>query len=151
MRFIGLLAVVLGWSLLAQAESLDTVQVPVDGRGDAQRQDALAEGLEQMLVRLSGQRDVLNEAVASEAASRLDRWVTRYDYNTLDDGSSALQARYDVNGLMAFMAEQGASVWGMPRPGCCSGWWSRAQAAARWWWKVIRFMRSWLRKPSDVA
>ena len=62
MRFIGLLAVLLGWSLLAQAESLDTVQVPVDGRGDAQRQDALAEGLEQMLVRLSGQRDVLNEA-----------------------------------------------------------------------------------------
>ena len=53
MRFIGLLAVLLGWSLLAQAESLDTVQVPVDGRGDAQRQDALAEGLEQMLVRLS--------------------------------------------------------------------------------------------------
>ena len=40
MRFIGLLAVLLGWSLLAQAESLDTVQVPVDGRGDAQRQDA---------------------------------------------------------------------------------------------------------------
>ena len=116
MRFIGLLAVLLGWSLLAQAESLDTVQVPVDGRGDEQRQDALAEGLEQMLVRLSGQRDVLNEAVASEAASRLDRWVTRYDYNMLDDGSSALQARYDVNGLMAFMAEQGASVWGMPRP-----------------------------------
>ncbi|BAP14477.1 hypothetical protein AS19_16260 [Alcanivorax sp. NBRC 101098] len=115
MRWIGLLAVLLGWSVLAQAQSLDTVQVPVDGRGEAQRQDALAQGLEQMLVRLSGQRDVLDESVASEAATQLDRWVTRYDYSNLEDGRSALQARYDVNGLMAFMADRGASVWSMPR------------------------------------
>ena len=40
MRFIGLLAVLLGWSLLAQAESLDTVQVPVDGRGDDEAERA---------------------------------------------------------------------------------------------------------------
>ena len=49
MRWIGLLAVLLGWSVLAQAQSLDTVQVPVDGRGEAQRQDALAQGLEQIV------------------------------------------------------------------------------------------------------
>lgn len=115
MRWIGLLTVLLGWSLLAQAQSLDTVQVPVDGRGETQRQDALSEGLEQMLVRLSGQRDVLDKSLASEAAAQLDRWVTRYDYSTLE-GGSVLQVRYDVNGLMAFMADQGASVWGMPRP-----------------------------------
>ena len=128
------------------------MQVPVDGRGDAQRQDALAEGLEQMLVRLSGQRDVLNEAVASKAASRLDRWVTRYDYNTLDDGSSALQARYGREWLDGFHGRSRRIGMGLaPAPGICSGWWSRAQAVARWWWKVIRFIHKSLMKPSGVG
>lgn len=111
MRFLGIVALLLGLCLVARAESLNTVVQSVDGRGDSERQQALQQGLRDMLVRLSGKQQVLDQPVTEQALAQLDRWVTRYDY----DGDN-LVVRYDTRGLMDFMASEGASVWGFPRP-----------------------------------
>lgn len=111
MRFLGMVALLLGLALVAQAESLNTVELTVESRGEAQRQQALQQGLKDMLVRLSGKQQVLEQPVLEQALAQLDRWVTRYDY----DGDQ-LMVRYDTRGLMDFMAAAGAPVWGFPRP-----------------------------------
>ncbi|WP_290538698.1 MULTISPECIES: DUF2066 domain-containing protein [Alcanivorax] len=111
MRFLGIVALLLGLSLGARADSLDVVALPVDGRGETERQEALQQGLKNMLVRLSGKQQVLDQPVTEQALAQLDRWVTRYDYN-----GDTLLARYDTRGLMDFMAAKGAPVWGFPRP-----------------------------------
>jgi hypothetical protein len=111
MRFLGIVALLLGLSLGARADSLNMVVLPVDGRGETERQEALQQGLKQMLVRLSGKQQVVDQPVTEQALAQLDRWVTRYDYN-----GDTLLARYDTHGLMDFMAVEGAPVWGFPRP-----------------------------------
>ena len=115
MRFVGWLALVAGFVLSVTgpvlANALDTVSIAVEDRSEAAQQQALKEGLDQVLVRLAGKKAVLDMPVAPAAAEQLDRWVTRYDYQGDD-----LVARYDVQGLMEFMAGQGAPVWGLPRP-----------------------------------
>lgn len=111
MRFVGIVALVLGIVLAAGADSLDTVAVAVESRGETERQQALQEGLQEMLVRLSGKEQVLDQPVTGAALKQLDRWVTRYDYS-----GDQLKARYDTRGLMDFMAGEGVPVWGFPRP-----------------------------------
>lgn len=111
MRFLGIVALLLGLALGARADSLNTVVLAVEDRGDIERQQALQQGLKQMLVRLSGKQQVLEQPVTGQALGQLDRWVTRYDY----DGDN-LVVRYDTRGLMDFMAAEGAPVWGFPRP-----------------------------------
>lgn len=111
MRFLGIVALLLGLALGAWADSLNTVALAVDGRGDTERQQALQQGLKDMLVRLSGKQQVLEQPVTEQALGQLDRWVTRYDY-----AGDSLVARYDTRGLMDFMAAEGAPVWGFPRP-----------------------------------
>lgn len=111
MRFLGIVALVLGLALGAQADSLNTVALAVEGRGETERQQALQQGLKDMLVRLSGKQQVLDQPVTEQALAQLDRWVTRYDY-----AGDQLMARYDTRGLMDFMAAEGAPVWGFPRP-----------------------------------
>lgn len=111
MRFLGIVALLLGLALGARADSLDTVALAVEGRGETERQQALQQGLKDMLVRLSGKQQVLDQPVTELALAQIDRWVTRYDY-----AGDQLVARYDTHGLMDFMAAEGAPVWGFPRP-----------------------------------
>ena len=75
MRFLGMVALLLGLALVAQAESLNTVALTVESRGEAQRQQALQQGLKDMLVRLSGKQQVLEQPVLEQALAQLDRWV----------------------------------------------------------------------------
>ena len=104
MRFVGWLALVAGFVLSVTgpvlANALDTVSIAVQDRSEAAQQQALKEGLDQVLVRLAGKKAVLDMPVAPAAAEQLDRWVTRYDYQGDD-----LVARYDVQGLMEFVGK----------------------------------------------
>lgn len=111
MRFLGIVALLLGLALGARADSLDTVALAVEGRGAIERQQALQQGLKDMLVRLSGNQQVLTQPVTERALAQIDRWVSRYDY-----AGDQLVARYDTRGLMDFMESEGAPVWGFPRP-----------------------------------
>ncbi|MCK0152183.1 DUF2066 domain-containing protein [Alcanivorax sp. S6407] len=107
--FMGL--VMLSAVPVAQAGTLDTVTVEVENRTPEEQQRALAEALNQVLVRLSGKESVLELPVAQEAAEQLQRWVVRQDYR---DG--ALVARFDTAGLMDLLSSRRAPVWGVPRP-----------------------------------
>lgn len=95
----------------ALAGTLDTVEVAVENRTPEEQERALAEALDQVLVRLSGKPSVLELPVAKEAAEQLQRWVIRQDYR---DG--LLVARFDTEGLMDLLSSRRAPVWGVPRP-----------------------------------
>ncbi len=73
MRFLGMVALLLGLALVAQAESLNTVELTVESRGEAQRQQALQQGLKDMLVRLSGKQQVLEQPVLAGGSRRRAR------------------------------------------------------------------------------
>ena len=119
MRFdrlrVVLVAMLLAWAVPAMSGALDTVDVPVADRSADAREAALKAGLDEVLVRLSGTRDVLDEPVAKEAAEQLDRWVTRHDYR--DD---SLVVQYDVQGLLGLRPR--VLRMGLPAPVCSSGW-----------------------------
>ena len=79
----GVLAVLALLTLQAWAEvvpGLYRVEVPVAQQSAQALQRAAAEGLEQVLVRISGQRDLSGNAEIRQALSQADRYLEQYQY-----------------------------------------------------------------------
>lgn len=111
-----LLLSVLAASAGADELSLGFAEVPVMDRSAGARADALAQGLDQVLVRLTGSRHI--EAVQGLASVRNNpsRWAQRYSYGQDEEGASTLSARFDVTGLLSGLQSAGVPVWGQTRP-----------------------------------
>ncbi|MDX1803610.1 MAG: DUF2066 domain-containing protein [Alcanivorax sp.] len=95
-----------------RAAPLDTVQIPVTDSSQASLQDALKQGLDTVMIRITGQRALDGLAGVNDARGDIDRWVESYHY----DGPDSLNAHYDLDGLTRFLEVHGAPIWAMPRP-----------------------------------
>lgn len=111
------------WSLLLVApahgvvvENLYQVTVPVEGEGDDQLAEAYRRGLEEVLVRVSGDRNVADregiDELLEDAESLLQNWQEREG----ESGSEQLRLSFSRNGVNQALAGAGARVWGMNRP-----------------------------------
>lgn len=118
--------------LLAGAEEqskpeLGDVELTVPDRTSGERRQALSEGLDRVLVRLTGFRKP--SELSSLAPVRADdpaRWVTQYRYeDKKSEGKSGdpggglglvLKARFDISGLFERLGELDAPVWDQNRP-----------------------------------
>lgn len=103
------------WSGALVAQELGDVRVPVEDRSAEVRTEALAAGLDQVLVRLTGSRDLASLAMLEGVRNQPSRWTQRYGYEQQDD-QLLLLARFDSRGLLAALEKAGAPVWGVTRP-----------------------------------
>lgn len=103
------------WSGALFGQELGDVRVPVEDRSTEVRAEALAAGLDQVLVRLTGTRDLASLAMLDGVRSQPSRWTQRYSYEQ-QEAQLLLLARFDSRGLLAALEKAGAPVWGATRP-----------------------------------
>jgi hypothetical protein len=97
------------------AQELGEARVPVEDRSTEVRAEALSAGLDQVLVRLTGSRDLASLAMLDGVRSQPSRWTQRYSYEQQDE-QLLLLARFDSRALLAALEKAGAPVWGTTRP-----------------------------------
>ncbi len=132
MRMLPLLALLVLFvpapAVSAPEPELGRVELEVPGRTPGARRDALGEGLDRVLIRLTGSADPSRLASLEGLRSGSPaQWVSQYSYREIDaenpDQSSGddektlqLQARFDVSGLLERLGEINAPVWDENRP-----------------------------------
>ncbi|WP_372809590.1 DUF2066 domain-containing protein [Litorivivens sp.] len=100
-------------------KNLYNAQVPVAQRGQAALKDAAAEGLRQVLVRVSGREDVASFGDVQRALPKAESLLNQYHYsNKLIDGRDQLFIDFsfsevEVNRLLS---QAGLPVWDKNRP-----------------------------------
>ncbi len=98
-------------------KGLFEVKIKVLNESKAVRQSALKEGLAEVLIRVSGNSDILSEIEVPAANS----YVQRYEYSTKaggDQGSSStrqLWVRYNGTKILSFLRKQSIPIWGERR------------------------------------
>lgn len=112
--WLGLLAGVI-WSTSLFASELGDIDVAVADRSAEARAEALAAGLDEVLVRLTGHRDLAQLDMLGPLRGQPARWAQRFSYSD-DGGQLVLAARFDVNALLQALEKAGAPVWGVTRP-----------------------------------
>lgn len=98
--------------LAAQAPGPYEGETVVGSQDASERGSALPQALQQLLVKLSGDRQV----VVAAAAENAERLLQAYRYRTLDGGRLALVARFDPAGVEALLSAAGLRIWPQPRP-----------------------------------
>lgn len=102
--------------------------VPVSGQSAPERQRAAADGLAQVLVKVSGHRKVLADPLVKSAIEKPEALLLSYMYEapvlsrmpgqTQDLSMSALRLRlrYEQRGIQALLERAGAPMWAPDRP-----------------------------------
>lgn len=119
----GIMLMAMVWSLLpstgANARVVDDLyqaSVPVSGQDEEQLEEGYRTGLERVLVRVSGDRDVLGreglESRLEDAQALLDSWQVE----TGEDGGDRLQMAFSRSKVNQALADTGTPVWGVNRP-----------------------------------
>ena len=132
---LGLLFLVLGFLSPAQAvqvSELFTVQIPVESRERDQRLEAIKQGMEQVLVRVTGDGSIDQNAEVEDVIRGAAQYVQRFRYLPADGGEGyKLVIDYDEARLTKNLANRGLPVWGRERPAVLS-WIAVSQGANRY-------------------
>lgn len=121
----------------AGVETLGQVRLPVPDRGTDSRNEAIAQGLEQVLIRLSGQPAAATMPGADRLLGSPARWVQQFGYETrepevvdpetqdpelvIDDEPPIepvleLAVQFDVSAVLSAMERASLPIWSTHRP-----------------------------------
>ena len=101
----------------AWARDLGDVQVPVADRSAEARAGAFAEALDQVLIRLTGDRQVEGRSALASVRRDPSRWVQQFSYEGIDsDAALALSVRFAIPVLMRQLEQAAVPVWTTVRP-----------------------------------
>lgn len=100
----------------AVVEGLYQAEVPVAGEEDVQLREGYRAGLEQVLVRVSGDRSVMDlEPVASQMED-IEPLIESWQVEPGPAGEDQLQMVFSAQGVNRLLADAGGRVWGANRP-----------------------------------
>ncbi|WP_296936117.1 DUF2066 domain-containing protein [uncultured Marinobacter sp.] len=108
-----------GFSAQAAAvtvSGLYSAKVPVEGSSPAQLAQGYADGLSQVLVRVSGTRDVLAMEGVETLLSDAESLLLSYQVARDESGQSVLSMSFGAVGVNRALASIDAPVWGANRP-----------------------------------
>ena len=114
-----LLGLIVGFLCVSPVFAADAgeVSVPLEGeqpRGAEAREQALRQGLETVIRRLTGRDRVADLPGVAGVLEDPSRWLMRYAY---DGGTPPrLNAVFDDRALVRHLSDQGAPVWSGERP-----------------------------------
>ncbi len=92
-----------------------TVRVTVDDRGSGTRQEALREGLREVLTRVTGLTDAAERDELAHMLRDPNQWLEHYGYREGDEGL-LLEARFGLQAVRRAVRDAGIRVWGPTRP-----------------------------------
>ena len=102
-----------------QVSSLYRVEVPVNSQADVVRQQAMTRGLAEVLVKVTGQRQVLSEPEVKGALKRATTYVQGFGYkreDTEEGRQLLLDVSFDETAVTRLLRENGLGIWGENRP-----------------------------------
>lgn len=104
-----------GLAAVVEMTGLGEVVVPVAGQGGADRAAAVREGFAQVLVRLSGRRDVQDRP--GLAGADADAFLASYRYEAgAEDAGLRLRLAFDAAAVTRLLQQARAPLWGARRP-----------------------------------
>ncbi len=97
---------------------LYTAEVAVDGSGQEALRDGYARGMQQVLLRVSGSRDVLDQDDVRALLENAENYLQSYQFlgATESEGTDRLRMSFGAVGINRALAEADAPVWGSNRP-----------------------------------
>lgn len=135
MRYLPLMLIFLAGFLPSVAEagaanSLSTVQVPVQDQSRSERERAIDEGMQTVVLRLVGRQEFLDTPEVRSVTSAGSRYLRQYSYETIEpvqlslpgvDGQSAtttlaFRASFDTDAIAARLKAAGVPLWARERP-----------------------------------
>jgi hypothetical protein len=106
-----------GSAAAAEVSGLYEAEIGVRGQGAAERIEAFRDALAQVLVKVTGQRDINAQPVAAALRSRVQSIVQQYRYRTPAAGSGRLLwAAFDAEVINQALWQHHVAVWGTARP-----------------------------------
>ncbi|MGI9275961.1 MAG: DUF2066 domain-containing protein [Endozoicomonas sp.] len=105
--------------LASQVSSLYRVEVPVNSQAEVERQQAMNRGMAEVLVKVTGQRQVLSEPVVKTALRRATTYVRGFGYkreDTEEGRQLLLDVSFDETAVTRLLRENRLGIWGQNRP-----------------------------------
>ncbi len=101
-----------------KVSSLYQAEVPVASQTEDLKQQAVEDGFQQVLIKLTGNPQIASNPVIRSSLQRADYYVQEYSYMapTPDASEYMLQVRYDADDVNRLLKHAGASFWGESRP-----------------------------------
>lgn len=105
-----------GWCV--NVASLYKAQFKVPSQSDALRVKAIKKGLNRVLVKVSGNPDIINNTIIREAIEKPENFVEEFNYTTLKrrDTPYLVHIRYDASGINRLLKKAEVPFWGANRP-----------------------------------
>jgi uncharacterized protein len=100
----------------AWGQALGDVRVVVVDRTPETRQQAIAAGLDQVLVRLTGDKDGASGAGLGPVRRDPSRWLQQFSYESSANDTLELLIRFDVPILLRQLEQSGVPIWTTTRP-----------------------------------
>jgi uncharacterized protein len=99
-------------------KGLYTALVPVEDHSEKERNRALRQGLQDVLVKLTGTLDIKNQPAVRRLVSDASQYVVAFGYKNLpqDNAGQGLEIRYSESDIDGFMRQQQLPVWPARRP-----------------------------------
>ncbi len=88
----------------------------VGDRGRRALAGAARDGLEQVVVKVTGSEEALDLAPVRQALDDAERYLQQYTYREAGDGGLTARLRYDESVLRGLLLEAGAPLWTARRP-----------------------------------
>jgi len=100
-------------------DQFDRVERVVTGRDESQKKIVFRQAVIEMLVRISGDRNIERHTLVRDIIESPESWVSRYYFESKNDSSGVIEkmvVTLDVAVLTQKMKEKGLPIWGMLRP-----------------------------------
>lgn len=102
----------------AQAKLIDNLysaEVEVSSQSRQARQTAIANAFNRVLVKLTGQPEILNQQAIRQARGQVSNFLVQYGYSS-NQGQQTLTATFDGKKLRQLLADNQLPYWGSRRP-----------------------------------
>ncbi|SKA51179.1 DUF2066 domain-containing protein [Photobacterium toruni] len=99
----------------ATVNDLYQTQVTLIGSDQQADQAAREQGLANVLVKISGNTDILNNASIKTAITNSSRYISQFGYSEVD-GQRAINLSFDKNQIKQLLIKSKASIWKDQRP-----------------------------------
>lgn len=105
-------------SWAVKVKSLFEVQMSVASQASDARAEAIREGFQEVLIRLTGNQDISKNKVLKSSLNRADYFVQEYSYSSPSVNASTytLNIKYNQQDIARLLRKAGATSWGDTRP-----------------------------------
>ncbi|MDF2177566.1 DUF2066 domain-containing protein [Aliiglaciecola sp. CAU 1673] len=114
-RFAWLLCCLIGSAQAAVVQDLYEASIAIDSQRNSAQQQAQREAMRQVLVKVRGNRDVLQSPAVTGKLSQAEDFLRQYRFETID-GQLHFHAIFDQQKVDELLRSAGFPIWGSRRP-----------------------------------